>query len=116
MEEKEIVALEWSDAALEYKDPVFPVAAIKKELLPYLDKDHKAVNGGIGQIVVRADFSDELAYALTKAIHTNLDKLGEENPYWRYSTRYPETLTEDHGLPFHPGAVKYWKEVGAWKR
>jgi TRAP-type uncharacterized transport system substrate-binding protein len=92
------------------------VAVIKKELLPYLDKDHAAVNGGIGQIVVRADFSDELAYALTKAIYTNLDKLGEENPFWRYSKRYPETLTADNGMPFHPGAIKYWKEVGAWKR
>jgi len=116
MEEKELVALEWSEAALAYKDPVFPVAVIKGELLPYLDKDFKSVNGGIGGIVVRADFSDELAYALTKVIYTNLDKLAEENPFWRYSKKYPETLTEDHGHPFHPGAVKYWKEVGAWKR
>jgi TRAP transporter TAXI family solute receptor len=116
MEEKELVALEWSQAALDYQDPVFPVAVIKAELLPYLDKDHKAIQGGVGSIVVRDDFSDDLAYALTKAIHTNLSKLGDENPYWRYSKKYPETLTQDNGLPFHPGAIKYWKQVGAWNR
>jgi TRAP transporter TAXI family solute receptor len=116
MEEKELVALEWSDAALAYKDPVFPVATIKGELLPYINKDFTSVNGGIGQIVVRADFSDALAYALTKVIYENLDKLAEENPFWRYSKEYPETLTADNGMPFHPGAVKYWKEAGVWKR
>lgn len=116
MEEKEIVALEWSKAALAYQDPVFPVAVIKGELLPYITKDHHAIQGGVGSIVVREDFSEELAYALTKSIHQNIAKLGEENPYWRYSVKYPETLTEDLGLPFHPGAIKYWKEVGAWNR
>ncbi|MBU2499440.1 MAG: TAXI family TRAP transporter solute-binding subunit, partial [Proteobacteria bacterium] len=46
MEEKELVALEWSKAALDYEDPIFPVGVIKKELVPYLDKDHYCVVGG----------------------------------------------------------------------
>jgi len=116
MEEKEIVALEWSKSALDYEYPVFPVGVIKKELLPYLEKDHSCILGGIASIIVRQDFSDEFAYALVKSIHQNLPKIAEENPYWKYPTRYPEIMTYDSGLPYHPGAIKYWKEVGAWKR
>lgn len=116
MEEREIVVLEWSKSALDFKYPVFPVGVIKKELLPYLDKDHHCIVGGIASIIVRQDFSDEFAYALIKSIHQNLAKIAEENPYWKYPTKYPEILTYDSGLPYHPGAIKYWKEVGAWKR
>ena len=117
MEEKEIVALEWSEAARELNvDPVFPMTVIQKDLLPFLEKDHHCIMAGMASIVVRADFSDEFAYALIKTLHSNLPKLGEENPFFRYAVKFPEVLTFDSGLPFHPGAIKYWKEVGAWKR
>ncbi|MFH1490531.1 MAG: TAXI family TRAP transporter solute-binding subunit, partial [Pseudomonadota bacterium] len=117
MEEKEIVALEWDKSVIEnFKHPVFPTGVIKKELLPYLEKDHYCILGGIASLVVRQDFTDEFAYALVKSIHQNLKKMGEENPFWKYPTKYPEILTYDSGLPYHPGAIKYWKEVGVWKR
>jgi TRAP transporter TAXI family solute receptor len=117
MEEKEIVALEWDKSVIEnFKHPVFPTGVIKKELLPYLDKDHSCILGGIASLVLRQDFTDEFAYALIKSIHQNLQKMGEENPFWKYPTKYPEILTYDSGLPYHPGAIKYWKEVGVWNR
>ena len=117
MEEKEIVALEWDESVIkDFKHPVFPTAAIPKELLPYLDKDHYCIQGGIATIVVREDFSDEFAYALIKSIHKNIDKMAESIPYWKYPIKYPETYTLDSGLPYHPGAIKYWKEAGLWNR
>ena len=116
MEEKELVALEWSKAALDYKDPIFGVGMIKKEILPYLKKDHYSIVGGIASFIVRQDFSDEFAYALIKSIHQNLPKIAETNPYYKYPNRYPEILTLDAGVPYHPGAIKYWKEAGLWNR
>ena len=117
MQDQEIVALEWSKEALQPNvDPVFPVAVIKKELLPILEKDFSCINAGTASFIIREDFSDEFAYALVKTIHSNLPKLAEENPYFKYAIMYPEIMTYDSGLPYHPGAIKYWKEVGAWNR
>ena len=116
MEEKELVALEWSEAGLAYEDPIFPIGTLKKEILPYLDKDLRSVIGGIASLILQKDFSDEFAYALIKSVHQNLQKLAKENPYYQYPARYPEFMTYDAGMPYHPGAIKYWKEVGAWKR
>jgi len=117
MEEKEIVALEWDQSVIEnFKHPVFPTAAIKKELLPYLEKDHYSIQGGIASIIVRKDFSDEFAYALIQSIHKNIQEMAKTIPYWKYPVKYPEILTYDAGLPYHPGAIKYWKEAGVWNR
>jgi uncharacterized protein len=116
MAEQELVALEWNKSAVDYKDPIFPMGTIKKEILPYLEKDHICPVGGIASFIIRQEYSDEFAYALTKSIHQNLSKLAKDNPYFKYPERYPEILTYDAGIPYHPGAIKYWKEVGAWKR
>jgi TRAP transporter TAXI family solute receptor len=117
MEEKEIVALEWDKSVIEnFKHPVFPTEVIKKELLPYLEKDHYCILGGVASIVVKQEFSDAFAYALIKSVHKNLQKLADDIPYFKYPLRYPEILTYDSSLPYHPGAIKYWKEVGVWNR
>ena len=116
MAEQELVALEWSKEAVAFEDPIFPVGTIKKELLPYLEKDHVCPVGGIASFIVREEYSDEFAYALIKSLHKNLSKLSEDNPYFKYPVRFPDILTHDVGVPYHPGAIKYWKEVGIWKR
>lgn len=115
MEEKELVALEWDPAVIkQFEGTVFCPAVIKKEALPFLDEDHHCFEGGVASIVVRDTMDEDLIYALTKTFYENLDKLAAENPYWGYPVQFPEILTADYGIPYHPGAIKYWKEVGIW--
>ena len=117
MEERELVALEWDPAVFEkFKTDIFPPALIKKELLPFLEKDHYCWEGGMAAMVARDDVSEELVYQLTKSTHRNLEQLASENPFWKYPVKYPEMLTKDTGIPYHPGAIRYWKEIGIWQR
>ena len=116
MEEAELKPVRFNQQAINYKDELFPAWEIDKEWLPFLKKNYWGIQTGRASMVIREDFSDEFAYALTKTIHKNLEKMGKENPYWGFATRHPEYLTWNSGIPYHPGAVKYWKEAGLWKR
>jgi TRAP transporter TAXI family solute receptor len=117
MQERELVALEWDPAVLEkFKGDTFGPAVIKKELLSFLEKDHHCWEGGTAAFMARDDVDEDLVYALTKSAHKNLEKLAAENPYWKYPVKYPSILTWDGGVPYHPGAIKYWKEAGLWEK
>lgn len=58
---------------------------------------------------------DDVAYRVAKVMHTQEKQLKEGGPLWRsYSSG--KRIQKDQGYPYHPGAVKYYKEVGLWSR
>ena len=57
--------------------------------------------------------SNETVYKVTKIMHTHAAKLLEGGPLWR-SYQANSNLAKQHGAPYHPGAVKYYKEAGLW--
>lgn len=61
-------------------------------------------------LVVDANFNEEQAYELTKAMFENVDVInGVYAPGEEYLV--PETI-ENAPVPVHPGAVRYYEEVG----
>ncbi len=65
-------------------------------------------NVGIG---VRADLDEETVYQITKAFWDNLDSITSEAP-WAKAISI-EIAVKDLGMPLHPGARRYYEEVGA---
>lgn len=60
----------------------------------------------------RADLSDDLAYQIVKALIENYNELKMVNPVlagWK-----PEVAVQELPIPYHSGAVKYYKEKGLW--
>lgn len=57
--------------------------------------------------------SDEDAYALAKILHTNWKKLQKDYPPLR-GTPQSGLAPANNAMPYHPGAIKYWKEAGMW--
>ena len=55
--------------------------------------------------------SDDMAYKVAKVMHTQEKQLKEGGPLWR-SFSSDKRLIKDQGHPYHPGAVKYYKEAG----
>ncbi len=82
---------------------------------PTFDKDIETVDIGGPHLVVRADANEELVYKAVKLIHQNLDNLAGEVRYFKYGQKNSAVLTNKIGVPYHPGAVRYWKEAGLWK-
>ena len=59
-------------------------------------------------LVVTDDMDEQLAYDITKAIYTNLDKLKAAHAVG--SLISPDTAEEGISVPLHPGAEKYFNE------
>jgi uncharacterized protein len=64
-------------------------------------------------LVTQAGVSDELAYAMTKALYDNLDKLAAASNAAKAIKR--ENAIKGMPVPLHPGAEKYYREVGVIK-
>lgn len=65
-------------------------------------------------LVARADLPEETVYKLTKAImgnHKAFTAYHAEAKHWTVA----HTLSEPK-VPFHAGAVRYYKEIGAWNQ
>jgi TRAP transporter TAXI family solute receptor len=72
---------------------------------------------GMSTVIVTNKFmSDDVAYALTKAIIGNIDKLKAQNKSLKpLDPRTAWKLENTGGVPLHPGAAKYYKEAGFMK-
>ncbi|MBI2999841.1 MAG: TAXI family TRAP transporter solute-binding subunit [Deltaproteobacteria bacterium] len=95
--------------------PFMSLIRITKDT-PSFKQDLDTVDIGGPNLYVRADMDEELVYRITKLVHQNLGELAKDIRYFQYAQAHPERLTVDNGLPYHPGAIRYWKEAGFWKR
>ncbi|MCX7668604.1 MAG: TAXI family TRAP transporter solute-binding subunit, partial [Anaerolineae bacterium] len=64
-------------------------------------------------LVTHAGVADDLAYQMTKALYDNLDALYAAHNAAKVIKR--ENALKGMPLPLHPGAAKYYKEVGLMK-
>jgi hypothetical protein len=67
----------------------------------------------IGAIIVaNANMPDATAYAITKALHTQIEVFKSKSHRLIKKTATPQTLATPAIAPFHPGSIKYLKEAG----
>jgi len=63
-------------------------------------------------LVTRADMADELVYKIVKAVLSHTDEFAKYHAAGRQWT-VKQSLASP-SAPFHNGAIRYYKEVGAW--
>lgn len=64
-------------------------------------------------LITSADIPEEVVYKLTKAMYEQLDYLYTVHNSFKAITK--ETIADVTGAPLHPGAEKFYKEVGILK-
>lgn len=102
-------------AALTEKFPYYSLTTIDMSQYPEAsnkDEEVKTV-GMLATLVTSAKVPDEAVYAVTKEIFENLDEFKTLHPALAGLTK--EGMLEGLTAPLHPGAVKYYKEVGLMK-
>ena len=55
---------------------------------------------------------EDVVYNIVKALHDNKETLVAGHPVFRGFN--PKEMTEEIGVPWHPGAIKFYKEAGQW--
>ena len=83
-----------------------------KGIYPGVDYDVRQF-GTYTHLMIRADLPDDLVYGITKALAKNVDSLGAVVKDVKGLT--VKEMAFDVGVPYHPGALKFYKEVGALK-
>jgi hypothetical protein len=67
--------------------------------------------GFFTHLIISAKLPDDLVYKMTKTLANNLPRFGDVVKDIKGVTK--KDLALDVGIPFHPGALKYYKEIGA---
>ncbi|HVE77970.1 MAG TPA: TAXI family TRAP transporter solute-binding subunit [Gemmatimonadaceae bacterium] len=89
----------------------FPRVVIPAGTYPGQPADIPTV-GSVTLLVVDAMLADALAYDITRALFEHRDELAAIHPAARELT--PARAATGSPIPFHPGAVRYYQERGAW--
>lgn len=97
-------------AAIIASDPAFVPFTLAAGLYPGMDAPVQTVALS-NALVAHADMDDDLAYQVTRAIHENRDFLISIHPAMNDMTL--DFAVNGLPIPLHPGAIRYYDEVGA---
>lgn len=108
---RDILMIDQSDSYEKMRklNPGYTLMTIPKNTYPKQDKDVKVI-GYATHLVVSCKLPEDQVYTMVKTIAANTKTMGSvAKPI---ATLTPKGMAEDIGVPFHPGAAKFYKESG----
>lgn len=93
-------------------NPAYKLVTIPKGTYPKQDKDVQVI-GYYTHVIAACALPEDTVYKMTGAIFGAKD--GMTAIYKEVGKLTPEIMAQDIGVPFHPGALKWYKEKGAIK-
>ena len=108
---RDIKLLDLSDQvdAMRKINPGYTLVTVPKNTYPKQDKDVNVI-GYATHVVASCKLPDDMVYKMTKAMAANVANMAAVNKAMTGLT--PKAMAEDIGVPFHPGAAKFYKEAG----
>ena len=98
--------------ALFERYPFFAPAKIPADTYRDQREEYAGMNVGNMHLITRPSLDEDTAYAFTKALYENRAEVVKKHPAGRAIN--PKNIVRDTGTPFHPGAIRYFKEIGIW--
>ena len=99
-------------AALIEQYPFFEAVEIPADTYPGQTEAYAGLDVGSMHLIVAADADEALVYRVTKTIYEKREDVVERHAAGRAIN--PKNVVRDTGTPFHPGAIRYYEELGIW--
>ena len=90
-----------------YREAVIPAGTYRGQ-----DEDYLGLDVGSMHVITRADADEEIIYQVTRALWERRASVVEKHPAGRAINE--NNASRNTGVPFHPGAVRFYREVGIW--
>ncbi len=91
------------------RDPLSSPVTIDKGTYKGIDADVRTVGMPVGMFTTTR-MDDQTAYTVTKTFWAKRDEMAKKNPWW--AGVKPDMIAAFAGTPLHPGALRYYKEIG----
>ncbi len=99
-------------ASLQEEYPFFFPATIPSGTYRGLESDYDGLNVGSMHLIASAGADEDLIYQVTKSIWERRAEVVERHPAGRAIN--PNVAITNTGTAFHPGAVRFYREIGIW--
>jgi TRAP transporter TAXI family solute receptor len=108
---RDVKLLDLSGSLPEMKkmNPGYTLVTVPKGTYPKQEADVKVI-GYATYIVASCELPEDTVYRMTKAMADNVSSMAATNKAMAGLT--PKEMVEDIGVPFHPGAARFYKEKG----
>ena len=92
--------------------PFFFAATIPADTYRGQTQTYAGMNVGSMHLITRNSLSEDTVYNFTKTLYERRAEVVKKHPAGKAIN--PKNVIRDTGTPFHPGAIKYFKEIGIW--
>ena len=90
----------------------FRAATIPAETYRGHSEPFEGLDVGSMHLVTAASAPEELVYSVTKLLYDNRERVVEKHAAGRAIN--PTNVVRDTGTAFHPGAIRFYHEIGIW--
>jgi TRAP transporter TAXI family solute receptor len=92
--------------------PFFNAVVIPSGTYRGQDEPFHGMNVGAMHLITAANLDAETVYQFTKILYEQRAEVVKTHPAGKAIN--PKNVVKDTGTPFHPGAIRYYKEIGIW--
>ncbi len=78
-----------------------------------MTEDFQGLDVGRMHLITHEQVDEDLVYRLTKTLWENRAVFVERHPVGK--TVNEKNAAKPNGVPFHPGAIRFYKEIGIWQ-
>ena len=93
--------------------PFFNAVVIPSGTYRGQDEPFHGMNVGAMHLITAANIEEETVYQFTKTLYEQRAEVVKIHPAGKAIN--PKNIVKDTGTPFHPGAIRYFKEIGIWQ-
>lgn len=98
--------------ALATEYPFFAPATIPAGTYRGQSTEFLGLDVGSMHLITSASQDEALVYEVTKTLYELREQVTQKHPAGRSIN--PKNVVRDTGTPFHPGAIRYYREIGIW--